>query len=27
MDPKAPQVGAFQIENGKIEQKGLKITG
>jgi proteasome lid subunit RPN8/RPN11 len=26
MDPKAPQVGAFQIENGKIEQKGLKTT-
>jgi proteasome lid subunit RPN8/RPN11 len=27
MDSKVPQVGAFQIENGKIEQKGLKITG
>ena len=27
MDPKAPQIGAFQIENGKIEQKELKITG
>jgi proteasome lid subunit RPN8/RPN11 len=26
MDPKAPQVGAFQIENGKIEQKRLKVT-
>jgi|SRR3972149_3888760 len=26
MDPKVPQVGAFQVENGKIEQKGLKIT-
>jgi len=26
MDRKAPQVGVFQIENGKIEQKGLKIT-
>jgi proteasome lid subunit RPN8/RPN11 len=26
MDPKAPQIGAFQIENGKIAQKGLKIT-
>jgi len=26
MDPKAPQVAVFQIENGKIEQKGLKIT-
>lgn len=26
MDPKAPQTGAFQIENGKIEQKRLKIT-
>ena len=27
MDPKAPRVGVFQIENGKIEQKGLKIKG
>ena len=27
MDLMAPQVGLFQIENGKIEQKGLKITG
>ena len=27
MDPKGPQLGVFQIENGKIEQKGLKITG
>lgn len=26
MDQKTPQVGAFQIENGKIEQKRLKIT-
>ena len=26
MDPKDPQVGIFQIENGKIQQKGLKIT-
>jgi len=27
MDPKVPQAGVFQIENGKIEQKELKITG
>ena len=27
MDPKGPQLGVFQIENGKIQQKGLKITG
>jgi proteasome lid subunit RPN8/RPN11 len=26
MDLKAPQAAVFQIENGKIEQKGLKIT-
>jgi proteasome lid subunit RPN8/RPN11 len=27
MDPKVPQAGIFQIENGRIEQKSLKITG
>jgi proteasome lid subunit RPN8/RPN11 len=27
MDPKVPQMGAFQVENGKIEQKTIKITG
>jgi len=26
MDSKDPQVGVFQIADGKIEQKGLKIT-
>jgi proteasome lid subunit RPN8/RPN11 len=26
MDPKVPQAGVFQIENGKIAQKRLKIT-
>jgi len=26
MDPKVPQAAVFQIENGKIEQKRLKIT-
>lgn len=26
MDPKVPQVGAFQIEDGQIEQKRLKVT-
>ena len=26
MDPKAPQIGVFQIEDGRIERKGLKIT-
>ena len=27
MDQKFPQIGAFQIENGKIKKKALKITG
>jgi proteasome lid subunit RPN8/RPN11 len=27
MDQKFPQMGAFQIENGKIQKKALKITG
>ena len=27
MDLKSPEVGVFQIEDGKIEQKGLKVTG
>jgi proteasome lid subunit RPN8/RPN11 len=26
MDPKAPQVGVFQIEKGKFEEKKLKAT-
>jgi len=27
MDQEAPQIGSFHIENGKIEQKGVKIKG
>ena len=27
MDQKVPQIGAFQIENGKIEKKVIKIMG
>jgi len=27
MDQKVPQIGAFQIENGKIEKKVVKIMG
>jgi proteasome lid subunit RPN8/RPN11 len=27
MDQEAPEIGAFRIENGKIEQKGVKIKG
>ena len=25
MDPKVPQAGVFQVENGRIKQKGLEI--
>lgn len=27
MDPEAPQIGAFQIESGKIEQRAIRIKG
>ncbi len=27
MDPADPQIGAFQIEGGKIEARAIKITG